>query len=426
MCLASACSFRSQQKRIDGVSFVYLVESGLRAKEMTHLRQLVDELLVVPSFQWPHGGQPPPPSERLYSFQKLHLWNMTKYKRLLWFDPDVVWSGDPNRYFERYGHAAHLAAAEFSGTNAPAWWRKRGLRYLNSGILLLRPSRAEHLALLRRLAAGDFVSMAETAGGRGGGGVLQSQRRKKSEQDVIRSHFQGRWTPMQECDNFRGYIKGAQAGQAHCDPWHLIAWHGVRLQSKGAWGAACEASERNGGASRRHAPPLPKSFKAWESSFATTAATMPNAETGAAPVVDPLGYYRYRWVPPTDECGTELHADYDGTRAWNWGLDKTQHVGDAASCCAKCRAHAKCNSWVFCPEERCFSPDAHKHTKGECWLKDQRDPSSPSVNMRGEYTGKYRGRNGHHHAPPMVQWTSGTIRRTRPFTNGTWSGRAVW
>ena len=33
-------------------------------------------------------------------------------------------------------------------------------------------------------------------------------------------------------------------------------------------------------------------------------------------VIDPLGYYRYRWTPPTDACGTELHADYDGTRAW--------------------------------------------------------------------------------------------------------------
>ena len=40
----------------------------------------------------------------------------------------------------------------------------------------------------------------------------------------------------------------------------------------------------------------------------------------AGEVVDPLGYYRYRWQEPTDTCGTELHADYDGTRAWNWGL----------------------------------------------------------------------------------------------------------
>ena len=143
-------------------------------------------------------------------------------------------------------------------------------------------------------------------------------------------------------------------------------------------------------------------------------------------VIDPLGYYRYKWTAPTDECGTEHNADYDGTRAWNWGLDKSQHVKDPAACCAKCRAHESCNSWVFCPDDRCFAPDVHKHQRGECWLKNQLDPASPSVNMRGAYTAKYRARHGHHHAPPMVQWISGTIRRTHPATNGTWSGRAVW
>ena len=150
------------------------------------------------------------------------------------------------------------------------------------------------------------------------------------------------------------------------------------------------------------------------------------AALASGETIDPLGYYRYRWSPPTDSCGTELHADYDGTRAWNWGLDKSQHVATAADCCAKCKAHASCNSWVFCPEPVCFAPDAHRHTFGECWMKNQRDPASPSVNMRGRYTAKYRARPGHHHAPPMVHWISGTIRVTRNSTNGTWSGRAVW
>ena len=150
----------------------------------------------------------------------------------------------------------------------------------------------------------------------------------------------------------------------------------------------------------------------------TTAAT---GET-----VDPLGYYRYSWTAPTDACGTEMHADLDGTRVWNWGLDKKEHVASAAACCAKCQSHPRCTSWVFCPEPVCFAPDVHKHTLGECWMKQQRDPAAPSVNMRGAYTDKYRGRAGHHHAPPLVHWISGTIRVTRPRTNGTWSGRAVW
>ena len=85
------------------------------------------------------------------------------------------------------------------------------------------------------------------------------------------------------------------------------------------------------------------------------------AAAAAGEAIDPLGYYRYRWQQPTDTCGTELHADYDGTRAWNWGLDRSQHVDTAAACCAKCRAHGRCNSWVFCPEPVCYAPDAHRH-----------------------------------------------------------------
>ena len=60
---------------------------------------------------------------------------------------------------------------------------------------------------------------------------------------------------------------------------------------------------------------------------AATAAEAVEAATAAdaGEVVDPLGYYRYRWQEPTDTCGTELHADYDGTRTWNWGLAR-RHV----------------------------------------------------------------------------------------------------
>ena len=29
---------------------------------------------------------------------------------------------------------------------------------------------------------------------------------------------------------------------------------------------------------------------------------------------------------------------------------------------------------MYCPEEQCFAFDIHVHTKGECWLKQQRSP----------------------------------------------------
>ena len=41
----------------------------------------------------------------------------------------------------------------------------------------------------------------------------------------------------------------------------------------------------------------------------------------------------------------------------------------------KCGGNPGCNIWVYCPEEQCFAFDIHVHTKGECWLKQQRSPN---------------------------------------------------
>ncbi len=49
-----------------------------------------------------------------------------------------------------------------------------------------------------------------------------------------------------------------------------------------------------------------------------------------------------------------------------WGAD---HIKETASqCCAACRAHEKCNVWVYC-EAAGGCGKERKH--GECWLKRQ-------------------------------------------------------
>ena len=100
-------------------------------------------------------------------------------------------------------------------------------------------------------------------------------------------------------------------------------------------------------------------------------------------------------------CHARLHTDYMGERAPVWGLGNPGfHLKDAGECCKACQAHAAvcgqpgaqakswwparpelkcggnpgCNIWVYCPEEQCFAFDIHVHTKGECWLKQQRSP----------------------------------------------------
>ena len=127
-------------------------------------------------------------------------------------------------------------------------------------------------------------------------------------------------------------------------------------------------------------------LKAAEGGAPAAAATAAVAAAAAmAPSADPT-------------CHTAEHTGYSGDRAVVWGLGKPGfHLRDAGECCKACQAHAAtcskpgahskswwpdrpemtcggnppCNIWTFCPEERCFAFDIHKHVAGECWLKQQ-------------------------------------------------------
>lgn len=41
-----------------------------------------------------------------------------------------------------------------------------------------------------------------------------------------------------------------------------------------------------------------------------------------------------------------------------------------------------CNTFSWCAEEVCFVPDAHHHTKGDCWIKFTEGPAYPEVRWR--------------------------------------------
>ena len=244
MCIASACSLRLLHPRHTAkADFVYLVNDAMPPDVREQLRRHVDALAVVPPLEWPAGAGKPPQADRLYSYLKITIWRLSQYRRLLYFDPDVFWTGDAYRYFVRHGHAAHLAAAQYTGDLVPAFWRTTRMPYINSGLLLLRPSAWEYQALITRWASGNFTAMQDTprdawaASKRPAGGL--AGRSKAGEQDLIVAHFYERLTPMDACENFRGYVKGATAGQARCQPASIIAWHGVRFRHK----ATCRKQE---------------------------------------------------------------------------------------------------------------------------------------------------------------------------------------
>ena len=160
MCLASACTLRLQlnMSTVRPVPhFHYLLDTTLPQELVARFRAIADSVELMPPFQWP--GRPLSRArDRLYSFNKLHIWKLSRFHRVLYFDPDIVWTGDPNRYLARYGHAPHLAAAEYHGSTVPRWWRKQQLRYINSGIMVLRPNRTEYDGMMRRLQHFDFAT----------------------------------------------------------------------------------------------------------------------------------------------------------------------------------------------------------------------------------------------------------------------------
>lgn len=129
----------------------------------------------------------------------------------------------------------------------------------------------------------------------------------------------------------------------------------------------------------------------------------------------------------------EPHADYDGLAVF-WGINNKKN--SAEECAQQCRDHRPgvipgpmknlpCNAFAWCGEDVCFEPDAHRHTRGDCWLKFTEGPASPEVNMRGAFPQNYRQR--HPTAPEVVQWHAGVLLPPGvERTNGTWSPRWYW
>ena len=105
----------------------------------------------------------------------------------------------------------------------------------------------------------------------------------------------------------------------------------------------------------------------------------------------------------TDVADARCHAapntGYAGDGAVVWGLGKPGfHLPTASECCKACTAHNEicgaenargkswwparpemhcggdrsvaCTIWTWCPVERCFAFDIHKHEFGECWLSE--------------------------------------------------------
>ncbi|PSC69437.1 hypothetical protein C2E20_7129 [Micractinium conductrix] len=149
----------------------------------------------------------------------------------------------------------------------------------------------------------------------------------------------------------------------------------------------------------------------------------------------PAAQWYQQWQPTPDELDIwiERAADYDGLAvAWGIGNQK-ESIEECAEACRQHKPpgrgnpidHLPCNAFAWCAHETCFEPDAHSHSKGNCWLKWTEGPAAPEVNMRGRLSTGAQQR--HPAAPKEVQWHAGVLLpKGVVLRNGTWSPRHDW
>ena len=164
---------------------------------------------------------------------------------------------------------------------------------------------------------------------------------------------------------------------------------------------------------------------------------------------------------PDATCHPAEHTGYAGDGAVVWGLGKPGfHLPDAASCCRACQQHnaicgqpggrgkqwwpekdmygnartdlhcggdtsVACTIWTWCPVERCFAFDIHKHEFGECWLKFQKGDNPPYTRPKDPHEGHKVYPEIMRHAPRKIwPWSvkeeiwSGPMPKEVPWMSG--------
>jgi hypothetical protein len=79
-----------------------------------------------------------------------------------------------------------------------------------------------------------------------------------------------------------------------------------------------------------------------------------------------------------------------------------------------------CNAFSWCGADECFEPDAHRHTKGDCWLKWTEAPARPEVRglRQGRQESSQRRSGGKDGCPAAPSGGSLRVQAPRPVAAG--------
>lgn len=202
-CLSSICSVLKVSSASDA-DIVAIVDPNTDVGLRKTLEAKGVFVKAVPSLTWnPANARKRRAPRRLYSFAKFHAWRFTQFRRIFWFDSDVVFFDNPSQIVDKYSSDPQdFVVAAFPQT-PPGW--SRNDTYINSGVMLFRPSLAVYSGLIRKWMDGRY----------------KPWEGKETEQDVLCFAWDllGRLIKMDICYNNRHY-----KWQAKCPP--SILGHG--------------------------------------------------------------------------------------------------------------------------------------------------------------------------------------------------------
>ena len=171
-----------------------------RAVRIVQLQAVADDARRI---EWPAWATPERVKRRsvtiprhVLALCKMQVWTLTEYEEVVYFDTDVLFLRNPQPLMT---HSPAFAAIAL--THIDALVACRGLRYMNAGVMKLRPSLAAYDTLRATLLHSNYTDC--------GGEPL-------TDQDVVRqlafnSSVLGTFHQWPLCFNYRGW-----PNQRHC------------------------------------------------------------------------------------------------------------------------------------------------------------------------------------------------------------------
>lgn len=210
-CMKSVCSLHVST-RDSRDKTVMMVNKGAVELMREPLAEYGVKMVVLPELKWGEDQSRYTEPMRSYSFYKLHIWRLTQYDRVFWFDQDVFFLRDASVIPKKYPKA-QFAAAKFPLNGGYC----SNHVYINSGVMLVTPTMPIFSKLIDMWVIGNYTPAPKERGGHG-------------EQDILCSAYPdvlGEFTEIDACYNFRGYWF-----QNSCDKKKLILLHGHHDQSQ--------------------------------------------------------------------------------------------------------------------------------------------------------------------------------------------------